>query len=53
MRSYKRGFMCARYLKRLERKGVIGAAVNPYKKPEHRAQWQQGFTDSYYGKGEK
>ena len=49
MKAYKRGYTRGQYLKRLERKGVIGAAVNPYKKPGHRAQWQQGFMDSYYG----
>jgi len=50
MKAYERGYMRGQYLKRLERRGVIGAAVNPYKRREARDQWQQGFEDSYYGK---
>lgn len=49
MNAYERGFKRGQYLKRLERKGVIGAADNPYKKPEQQTAWWQGFKDSYYG----
>lgn len=48
MKSYERGYMRGQYLKRLERKGIIGAAINPYKRKEPRDNWQQGFEDSYY-----
>lgn len=48
--AYNRGAARARFLRSLERRGIIGAAVNPYKRPAGRAQWESGFRAAYYGK---
>lgn len=50
MKAYERGYMRGQYLKRLERRGIIGAANNPYKRREARDAWLTGFYASYYGK---
>lgn len=45
--AYERGAARARYLHRLFRRNIIGAAVNPYKRASSRADWQKGFSDNY------
>ena len=54
MSAYARGFARGNHLKRLERRGVIGAAKNnPYKTCCARDAWLTGFCASYYGKVEQ
>lgn len=50
MTAYEKGFARGKRLKRLERRGIIGAANNPYKTCCARDAWLTGFYASYYGK---
>lgn len=42
--AFWRGAARARYLLKLARRNVIGAAVNPYRRAETRAAWESGFN---------
>jgi hypothetical protein len=49
--AYRKGASLARQLRRLERRGIIGGAVNPYTLATPRRDWQAGFAAAYYGEG--
>jgi len=48
-RARYRGAARARQLRRLEARGIIGSAENPYKDATLAAQWLAGFMQAYYG----
>lgn len=45
-RAFERGAARARYLKRLARDNIIGAAINPYRDRVKRHEWEDGFAMS-------
>lgn len=47
--AYERGAARARRLKRLEARGIIAGAVNPYRRADLAADWLNGFRAAYYG----
>lgn len=47
--AIERGAAMARQLRKLEGRGIIGGAHNPYKRANLRKQWEAGFRLAYYG----
>lgn len=49
-KAFERGARRARYLRRLfATRGIVGDAINPYRRDATRADWSRGFLSAYSG----